>query len=55
MTVTKFTYEQFCTHIDGNVIFEEIFFEDGSKKIVCTNNDCIYNGENCKNKIRQNN
>ncbi len=55
MTVTKFTYEQYCTHIGENVVFEELFFEDGSKKTVCTNTKCINNEKNCKNKLRQNN
>ena len=32
MTVTKFTYEQYCTHIKKNIIIEETLFEDGRKK-----------------------
>ena len=55
MTVTKFTYEQYCTHIKKNIVIEECYFPDGTKKIICTNTKCVNNGDNCKNKLRQNN
>ena len=55
MTVTKFTYEQYCTHIGENVIIEECYFSDGTKKIICTNKKCVHKEINCKNKLRQNN
>lgn len=54
MIETRITYEQFCTHIGGNVIYEEICCADGEKKTVCTNDRCEYNKSECKNKLKQN-
>ena len=54
MTEIKKTYEQYCTHIGKNVIFEEICCSDGKKKIICTHKECIDKDEKCKNKLRQN-
>ncbi len=55
MVNTKFTYEQYCTHLKKNIIIEETLLEDGTKKIVCTNTKCVHNEKDCRNKLRQNN
>ena len=54
MTEIKKTYEQFCTHFEKNVIFQEICTSDGKIKIICTNKECLHKDEKCKNKLRQN-
>lgn len=52
MCETKFTYEQFCTYYDKNVILQEIIYSDGTKKIVCTNTKCMNSDDGCKNRLR---
>lgn len=52
MCETKFTYEQYCTYYERNVILQEIICYDGTKRIVCTNTKCMYSDEGCKNKLR---
>ncbi len=52
MCETKFTYEQYCTFLDKNIILEEIIFSDGTKKVICTNTKCLNNEKGCKNKLR---
>lgn len=54
MNEIKKRYEQYCTHLEKNVIFEEICYRDGKRKIVCTHKECIDKDEKCKNKLRQN-
>lgn len=54
MTEIRKEYEQFCTHIGENVVFEEICNSNGERKVVCTCEECLYKGEKCKNKLRQN-
>ncbi len=51
MTETKFSYEQYCTFLDKNVILEEILSLNGEKKIICTNAKCMNSDEGCKNKL----
>ncbi len=52
MCETKFTYEQYCTYYERNVILQEIICFDGRKRIVCTNTKCMYSNDGCKNKLR---
>ncbi len=52
MCETKFTYEQYCTFCEKNVILQEIISNDGSKKIVCTDTECMNSENGCKNKLR---
>ena len=52
MCETKFTYEQYCTYYERNVILQEIICFDGKKRVVCTNTKCMYSEDGCKNKLR---
>ena len=52
MCQTKFTYEQYCTFLGKNIIVEEIFCDNGKRKIVCTNTKCYKKENGCKNKLR---
>lgn len=52
MCETKFTYEQYCTYLDKNVILQEIICHNGERKIICTNTKCMNSEEGCKNKLR---
>ncbi len=52
MNETKFTYEQFCTFLNKNIIIEETIYGDGSKEVVCTNTKCLNSEKECKNKLR---
>lgn len=52
MCEPKFSYEQYCTYLDKNIILEEIICNDGTKKIVCTNTKCMNSEKGCKNKLR---
>lgn len=46
----SFTYEQYCSVVEKNVIIEELTFLSGKKKIRCLNaHKCKENG-GCKNK-----
>lgn len=43
--------EQFCSVLDKNVVFEEIYFHDGSKKVRCINYSLCKGRGGCKNEI----
>ncbi|MBQ6164125.1 MAG: hypothetical protein IJK23_06600 [Clostridia bacterium] len=47
------TYEQFCSVMGRNVIFEETHYLNGKKTVHCANNVlCAMNG-GCRNEILQ--
>lgn len=52
MCDTTFTYEQYCTYLDKNIILKEIIYSDGTKKVICTNSKCMNSEKGCKNKLR---
>lgn len=54
MTEVRKEYEQFCTHIGENAVFEEICNSNGERKVVCTCKECMFKDEKCRNKLRQN-
>ncbi len=47
-----FSYEQYCTFLDKNIIVQEIFTSSGEKIVLCTNSKCDNNEKGCKNKLR---
>ncbi len=47
----KNNYEQFCTHLDANVIIEEIIYSDGTRETRCTCEECKEKEKECKNKL----
>lgn len=55
MCEPKFSYEQFCTYCDKNIIIEEVIHADGVRVKICTNTKCPHNDNDCKNKLRQKN
>lgn len=54
MTVTKITYEQFCTHQGKNVVMEVTMCSDGTQSTRCTNDDCTHNNSECQNILIKN-
>ncbi len=52
MSETKITYEQYCTHLNKNVILVEIISIDGEKRVICTDTKCMNSEDGCKNKLR---
>ncbi len=52
MCETKFSFEQYCTFLETNVIMEEIYLPNGEKKVICTNSKCMNSENGCKNKLR---
>lgn len=52
MCETKLTFEQYCTYLGKNIVMEEIIYNDGKRKIICTNTKCMNSEKGCKNKLR---
>ncbi len=52
MCETKFSFEQYCTFLETNVIMEEIYLLNGEKIVTCTNSKCMNSENGCKNKLR---
>ncbi len=52
MYETIFTFEQYCTYLEKNIIMKEIIYNDGKRKIVCINTKCMNSENGCKNKLK---
>ncbi len=51
MNKHSFTYEQYCTVVDKNIILEEITFHNGNKRLRCLNlHNCMMANGGCKNR-----
>lgn len=47
-----FTYEQYCSVVDKNIILQETSYYNGKKKIKCLNHlKCKHEFGGCKNKF----